>query len=589
MKKSKSVMAGLLVFCLLVLLSSAEIFAEEEYDPEEEYLEEEEETEPIPESYYYPIESNDTEGWPEGPAIEAASAVVMDLDTGTFLYSKQATEKQYPASITKIMTTLLLIENCDLNSEITFSEIVTDLEEGSSNIGIQAGETMTLYDSAYAIMLASANDVANGVAEYIAGSISGFADLMNEKAAELGCVNTHFSNPHGLYSDDHYTCAYDMALIAQAAYDNETFRDIVSTREYTIPETNLNEEERVLTNHHQMISPSSDYYQEWCTGGKTGYTSQCLNTLVTFSEKNDMRLVCVILRVNGSGKAYDETTQILNYSYDNFYEENYHRKNSGDTFYDIMGLGYVGTAERHLSEAWKTEPFEKGSVHITLPNTASTDELSYTVADDSASTRTFTFTFNDWPVGTGTGKLNTPFVPIQAALQVGAEATEENISSSGGSKEMEGMDEALDQTVGFLESGYHSFMDYAQNHAALVLIVGALLIIFLIVLIIVLIFRCTSDARIRRKRRLEEEEMERKEAEIDQMTTDEIEAELREAMKEEERRKEEEEKAKAEKEKAAQEAEEMERKAKETEELIDELERERQERLAAEAKEGKNK
>lgn len=138
------------------------------------------------------IESNEIKNWPQGPAIEAASATVLDMDSDTFLYSKNAEEKQYPASITKIMTTLLLVENCDLDDEITFSDIVYDLEEGSSHLGIQPGEKMKLRDAAYGIMLASANDISNGVAEYIGGSISGFADLMNERAKEIGCVNTHF-------------------------------------------------------------------------------------------------------------------------------------------------------------------------------------------------------------------------------------------------------------------------------------------------------------------------------------------------------------------------------------------------------------
>lgn len=141
------------------------------------------------------------------------------------------------------MTTLLLVENCNLDDEITFSEIVYDLEEGSSHLGIQPGETITLRDAAYGIMLASANDISNGVAEYIGGSISGFADMMNARAAEIGCVNTHFSNPHGLYSDDHYTCAYDMALIARTAWQNPTFRKIVCTRSYMIPKTNLADED----------------------------------------------------------------------------------------------------------------------------------------------------------------------------------------------------------------------------------------------------------------------------------------------------------------------------------------------------------
>ena len=314
MKSWKSLIAGFLIVCLCMFAPCPYLFAEENSTEAQE----EETEEAIPESYYYPIESNEIKNWPQGPAIEAASATVLDMDSGTFLYSKNAEEKQYPASITKIMTTLLLVENCDLDDEITFSDIVYDLEEGSSHLGIQPGEKMKLRDAAYGIMLASANDISNGVAEYIGGSISGFADLMNERAKEIGCVNTHFSNPHGLYSDDHYTCAYDMALIAKTAYGNETFRKIVTARSYTIPKTNLTDEERYLVNHHKMMQSDEEYYWEYCTGGKTGFTSQCLNTLVTYAEKDGRRLVSVILRVNGAGKAYDESRQILEYGFDNF-------------------------------------------------------------------------------------------------------------------------------------------------------------------------------------------------------------------------------------------------------------------------------
>ncbi len=611
MKKEKSVLVSLLAFLSLVLLPSSVILAEEGYEDYqgddywyedyqeddywyedyqeddywyEDYQEddyEEETEEPIPESYYYPIESNEIDNWPQGPEIEAASAVVMDMDTGVFLYSKQATETQYPASITKIMTTLLLIENCDLNDTITFSEVVYDVEEGSSHIGIQPGEEMTLRDCAYAIMLESANDAANGVAEYIAGSISGFADMMNEKAAELGCVNTHFSNPHGLYSDDHYTCAYDMALIAQAAYANETFREIVGAEEYTIPETNLTDEERYLTNHHQMLNSDSEYFHEWCTGGKTGYTSQCLNTLVTFFEQDGRNLVAVVMRVNGSGKAYLESTDILNYAYENFYTRTYLKDQAEETFYDVMGLGYVGTAAQFLPSEWERAPYENCSVSFTLPSTVTPESVTITVDETSLNSRTFTYEYNGYTVGTASGKLNSPFLPVQPILQVGTNASTTQDMSSGGIIQMEEMDEVLDSTIGFLERTYNAFMNYASENTVLVLTIGAVLMVFLIILIIVLIFRSTSDARIRRKRKLEDEEVRKKEEEIEQMTTEEIEAELRAAMEEEERRKEEEAQAQAEAEKAAKEAEEMEWKAKETERLIDELEQERQERIAS--------
>ena len=186
--------------------------------------EEEEETEFIPAEYYDPIDTNEIPGWPQGEAVQSASAVVMDMNTGTFLYSKNAYEKRYPASITKIMTAMVALENGNLDDEITFDESVYDLEEGSSHVGIQPGEKMTLRHALYALMLESANDAGVGIAEYLGGSLEGFAELMNKKAEELGCVNTHFTNPHGLHNENHYTCAYDMALIAQAAYEIPEFR-----------------------------------------------------------------------------------------------------------------------------------------------------------------------------------------------------------------------------------------------------------------------------------------------------------------------------------------------------------------------------
>ena len=154
-----------------------------------------EETEYIPESYYWTVESNEISGWPQGPQIEAEAAVVMDADTGAFLYSKNMDRKEYPASITKIMTALVAIESGKLDSKIKFSEnAVYNLEEGSSHVGIQVGEVLSMRRALYGLMLESANDVANGIAETVGGSISGFADLMNAKAAELGCQHAFYES-----------------------------------------------------------------------------------------------------------------------------------------------------------------------------------------------------------------------------------------------------------------------------------------------------------------------------------------------------------------------------------------------------------
>lgn len=571
MKKWNYLITGLLVLFLIPFLPGTVGFAAEEETQEEQ----------LPDAYYDTIESNEIPGWPQGPQIESAAAAVMDIDTGTFLYSKNATEKMYPASTTKIMTTLLLVENCDLDDEITFSEIVYDLEEGSSHLGIQPGEKMTLRDAAYGIMLASANDISNGVAEYMAGSLSGFADMMNQKAEELGCVNTHFSNPHGLYSDEHYTCAYDMALIAQAAYKNPVFREIATTREYTIPETNLTEEPRSFLNHHKMMQKDESYYKKWCTAGKTGYTSQCLNTLVTYGEKGGKRLVSVVFRVNGADKAYLESTQILEYGFKNFLTENRKTDSANRNFYDIMGLKYLGTAGDLQSDVWKRYPAENAAVLITVPKTADTGDLSYEVREQSSDKTVISYKYNDVPVGTAEGKFGTVYAPAQLICERDVEILPKAEQTSSDNIQIESLDEVLTQTTQVFRTGYELAVRYAQKNPLIVLVGGALLLVLLIIFIIVLFFRCTAESRIRRRRIQEEKERKKREEEIERMTAAEIEAELRAVMEQERQRKEREELAKIEAEKAAEYDRLMEEKAHETERLIDELEKERMERRAS--------
>ena len=572
MKKWKFLTAEFLVVCLLSVNSLTMVFAEEEQDTEGS----------VPASYT--IETNEIPGWPQGPAIESAAGAVIDIDTGTFLYGKGSTEKMYPASTTKIMTALLLLENCDLNDEITFSEIVYDLEEGSSHLGIQAGEKMKLEDAAYGLMLASANDIANGVAEYMGGSLSGFADMMNARAEELGCVNTHFANPHGLYQEDHYTCAHDMALIAAAAYQNPVFRKIVTTREYTIPETNLTEEERSFLNHHKMMHEDEEFYRDWCTGGKTGYTSQCLNTLVTYGEKDGKRLASVVFRAEGSEIAYRDSTEILEYGFGEFSPVIFENDGSDSSFYDIMGLRYLGKAARFQSPVWERPPIAYTGAWLMLPNTADPAEVTSEVADRSGSWTTLSCKYHDWPVGIFVGDVQTIFAPAQMIFERDVKVPAVQSDPSGDHIQMESLDEVLSQTTTIFEAGYQRVMEYTQGHFLAVLIGGTIALAILIVLIIVLIFRCNSESRIRRRRKQEEKERRKREEEIDKMTTAEIEAELRAVMEQERLKKEQEALARAEAERAAEEARIMEEKAHETERLIDELERERQERLAAKNK-----
>lgn len=267
-----------------------------------------------PETTEYPDDPS------RAPDLVANAAIVIDASTGQVLYEKNAQEKKYPASITKIITTIIALEhNVDFNEFITISEnAVWDVERDSTLIGLDVGEKVTVGDLVYATMVRSANECAYALAEHVAGDKASFAKLMNEKAAEIGCENTHFVTPNGLHDDDHYTTAYDMALITKYALQNDTFRQIAGTLSYTVPATNLADETRPLWNGNKMINPAEPYYYEYCEGGKTGYTSKANNTLVTFAKKDGLELICVVLDCDGAKYAYSDTKALYNYCYNNY-------------------------------------------------------------------------------------------------------------------------------------------------------------------------------------------------------------------------------------------------------------------------------
>lgn len=259
------------------------------------------------------------------PSILSGSACVIDMQSGAILYEKNKDEKEYPASITKILTSLVALENSSLSEEVEFKDSAyANWESGASNIDIKVGEKMSMEESLYAIMLASANEVCNGVAAHISGDIDTFVGKMNEKAKELGCKNTHFANPNGLWKKNHYTTAYDMALIGRAAMRNDDFRTIAGTRTHLMAKTNKRKADYPLANHHKMINPAEypQYEYEYCEGGKTGYTSKSKNTLVTFAKKGNMELVCVVMRCENSvwlePNAYTDTTRLFNYCFENY-------------------------------------------------------------------------------------------------------------------------------------------------------------------------------------------------------------------------------------------------------------------------------
>lgn len=352
--------------------------------------------------------------WPTPPKaskLSCESAVVIDAATGMVLFEQKANKKQYPASITKILTTLVALENSSLGETVTFShDAIFGIEFGSSNVAVNVGEKLTMEQCLYAIMLESANEVCLGVAEHIAGSISSYVDMMNAKVAELGLKNTHFANPNGLHDDNHYTSAYDIAMISREALKNDTFRKITGTKTYVLPPTNKQKLKRYWTNHHDMLSGRRypAFMTEDCFGGKTGYTSMAQSTLVTFEKRNDMELICVVMRANSAKNfpnfnQYTDTQLLFDYAFENFTSYNMNEaENAAETedsglFTKFNPVFNAETSPIHLGEGGK----------VVLPNGVKLTDAKQTVTYDTNITLQtgenkigqVTYTYGDKTVG----------------------------------------------------------------------------------------------------------------------------------------------------------------------------------------------
>ena len=261
-------------------------------------------------------------------SVDAKAALLLDLNTGRTVYEQDADVRVYPASLTKIMTCLIALENGNLSDIITVDEsALTGLDQDSSVVGLQVGEKMTLENLLYCMMVSSGNDAANVVAEYIAGSVADFVRMMNERAYALGCKDTHFNNPHGLHDESHYTTARDLAIITQAALKSENFRQIVATAEYTIPESTLGPEHDLKTTNMLIYnSTGNSLYYSRATGVKTGYTSAAGRCLIATAEDGDVRFLSVLCgaktSIQDTGdllmESFPETIKLLDYGFDNF-------------------------------------------------------------------------------------------------------------------------------------------------------------------------------------------------------------------------------------------------------------------------------
>ncbi len=254
--------------------------------------------------------------------IYSDSAILMDFKTGTILYSKNSNEKMYPASTTKILTAIIALEECNLDDMVTVSKsAISVIPPGYSSANLLESEQISVKDLVTVFLVHSANDAGYVLAEHISGSIDEFANLMNKKATEIGCKDTHFTNPSGIHDENHYTTSYDLSLIARYCMLNKNFRNIVSQKSCTINRTNKSDV-RTYKNTNDLINPSSKYYLEECVGIKTGYTSQAKNCLISACSKNNLALICVVLgsnqMSNGESSRYQDSINLFKYGYSNY-------------------------------------------------------------------------------------------------------------------------------------------------------------------------------------------------------------------------------------------------------------------------------
>lgn len=308
----------------------------------------------------------------EEPEINGHAAILIDIDTGAILYSKNANEKMYPASITKIMTGLLAVENCALEDTFTFTQdILNALPWDAAKYGYVAGEEVNIRDLLYVLMLRSANEVAIGLGMKIAGTEEEFAKLMTEKAKEIGAVNTNFANATGLHDDNHYTTAYDMALIAMEAMENATFAEVWGTPNYIVNPTNIEPDVvRIWNRHNMMVNTNVAYYGN-AKGGKTGYTDEAGRTLVTYASRDGRNLICVVMK-SGTDTVYSDTRLLFEYGFNEF--ENVFVKGN-ETRFGQSGDSYFISREDMFGEITNLMELVDGCV--TVPKGVSLDKVGY--------------------------------------------------------------------------------------------------------------------------------------------------------------------------------------------------------------------
>lgn len=390
LKKTSAIVLCLQLSLCSALCIPAQVYADSDYQTQME------------ERKSLPIQSNELDNWPEGPAIGAKAAIVMEMSTHTILYAKNIHEELYPASTTKILTCLLAAQNCSLNDIVTFSETaVYDVPSDGSNMGMDVNESITLEQAMYGVLVGSANEAAATVGEHIATTLgyeaNYFPTIMNNYAKSLGCENTHFTNANGLFDENHYTSVYDLALIGCEFFNNEILCKMSSTPSYHIAPTDTQPDDIWIGTKNQLYKGKT-YEYEYLLGSKTGYVSQSRQTLVSAAEKDGMKLVCVVF-MEESPYQYTDTISLFNYGFENFQklsiEEN-------ETRYVVSNNDLFDTTNDLFGDSSPLLSLEQNT-YIILPKSAAFDDavstISYHDDSDSQVVATIDYTYSGVNIG----------------------------------------------------------------------------------------------------------------------------------------------------------------------------------------------
>lgn len=313
----------------------------------------------------------------EGMKIYSESAILIEAKTGKILYEKNIHDRKYPASTTKILTAILALEKCDLDEKATVSKnAINSLEDGYAKADIQIGETFTIAELLDVMMVQSANEAAVVIAEHISGSVSEFAKLMNQKAKEIGCTDSNFVNPNGMHNENHYSSAYDLALIAKYCMKNETFRKLANKMECSLPRTEYWQDEQIeehgernFKNTNKLLIEGNRYYYPYAIGIKTGFTTPAKNCLISASNKDGFETIAVVLHAetteDGLSARYLDTINLFEYGYSNYKLEDIQKEYPADMFKEVSAVPDVEQENIEGIEK-KFETYAQKDVDLTI-------------------------------------------------------------------------------------------------------------------------------------------------------------------------------------------------------------------------------